>query len=148
MCKQYTCSCEFILMLITFTYKLIIIIMLICYVTIKLLWRTCLLISSIVAYTELQRTHLYTTSLGPIVRAVSLIPRGLYTCCCRLGWQSCNRVWLQTCWASGARLKSGNTSPLLATRPPCWSGQDNTSPPLETCPPCWSGQDCLKNKWR
>ncbi len=29
MCKQYTCSCEFILMLITFTYKFIII-MLIC----------------------------------------------------------------------------------------------------------------------
>ncbi len=26
------------------------------------------------------------TSLGPIVRAVSLIPRGLYTCCCWLGW--------------------------------------------------------------
>ncbi len=26
------------------------------------------------------------TSFGPIVRAVSLIPRGLYTCCCWLGW--------------------------------------------------------------
>ncbi len=56
MCKQYTCSCELILMLITFTYKFIIIIMLICYVTIKLLRQTCLLISSIVAYTELQQT--------------------------------------------------------------------------------------------
>ncbi len=40
-------------MLITFTYKFIII-MLICYVSIKLSWQTCLLISSIVAYTELQ----------------------------------------------------------------------------------------------
>ncbi len=26
------------------------------------------------------------TSFGPIVRAVSLILRGLYTCCCWLGW--------------------------------------------------------------
>ncbi len=50
-----------------------------------------------------------------------------------------NRVWLQPYWASGAPLKSGNTSPPLATRPPCWSGQDNTSPPLATRPPCWSG---------
>ncbi len=57
MCKQYTCSCEFILLLITFTYKYIII-MLICYATIKLLRQTCLLISSIVVYTELQLTHL------------------------------------------------------------------------------------------
>ncbi len=32
--------------------------MLICYVTIKLLWQTCLQISSIVAYTELQQTHI------------------------------------------------------------------------------------------
>jgi len=56
-CKQYTCSCEFILMLITFTYKFIIV-MLICYVSIKLLQQTCLLISSVVAYTELQQTHL------------------------------------------------------------------------------------------
>ncbi len=47
MCKQYTCSCEFIFMLITFIYK-VIIIMLTCYVTIKLLRQTCLLISSIV----------------------------------------------------------------------------------------------------
>ncbi len=45
MCKQYTCSCEFILMLIMFTYKFIII-MLICYFTINLLRQTCLLISS------------------------------------------------------------------------------------------------------
>ncbi len=56
-CKQYTCSCEFILMLITFTYKFIII-MLICYVSIKLSWQTYLLISCIVAYTELQHTHI------------------------------------------------------------------------------------------
>ncbi len=41
MCKQYTCLCEFIVMLITFIYKFIII-MLICYVTIKLLRQTCL----------------------------------------------------------------------------------------------------------
>ncbi len=52
MCKQYTCSCEFILMIISSTYKFIIV-MLICYVTIKLLRQICLLISSIVAYTEL-----------------------------------------------------------------------------------------------
>ncbi len=44
-------------MLITFTYKFIII-MLICYVTIKLLRQTYLLISSIVVYTELQQTHI------------------------------------------------------------------------------------------
>ncbi len=30
--------------------------------------------------------YINTTSLGSIVRAVSLIPRGLYTCCCWLGW--------------------------------------------------------------
>ncbi len=48
MCKQYNCSCEFIYMLITFNYKFIIV-MLTCYVTIKLLRQTCLLISSIVA---------------------------------------------------------------------------------------------------
>ncbi len=76
-------------MLITFTYKFIII-MLICYVTIKLSWQTCLLISSIVAYTALQRTHLLTTSLGPIVRAVSLIPRGYISAVNRL--KKCNRV--------------------------------------------------------
>ncbi len=58
------------LMLITYTYKFIIIIMLICNVTIKLLRQTCFLISSIVAYTELQRTHLYTTSLELIVRCL------------------------------------------------------------------------------
>ncbi len=49
MWKQYSCSCEFILMLITFTYKFIII-MLICYVTIKLLQKICLLMSLIVVY--------------------------------------------------------------------------------------------------
>ncbi len=65
------CSCEIILMLITFTYKFII--MLICYVTIKLLRQTCLLISSIVAYTELQRTHLWMTSLGPVLTYISLL---------------------------------------------------------------------------
>ncbi len=41
----YLLICEFILLLITFTYKYIII-MLICYVSIKLLRQTCLLISS------------------------------------------------------------------------------------------------------
>ncbi len=68
-----------------FNYIYKFIIMLICYVTIKLLQQTCLLISSIVVYTELQRTHKM-TSLGPIAQSVSLIPRGLYTRCCWLGW--------------------------------------------------------------
>ncbi len=72
---------SFILMLIIFTFKFIII-MLICYVTMKLSWQTCLLISAIVAYTELQRTQCKGLHLDP----VSLIPHGLYTCCCWLDW--------------------------------------------------------------
>ncbi len=44
-----------------------------------LLWQTCLLISSIVVYTELKRLH-----LDPLC-AVSLRPRGLHTPRCWLG---------------------------------------------------------------
>ncbi len=57
--------------------------MLVCYVTIKLLRQTCLLISSIVASCSghiCKRLH-----LDPQCE-LSLIPRGLYKCCCWLGW--------------------------------------------------------------
>ncbi len=50
-----------------------------CYIW-KLLLQTCLLISSIVASCRSSMT-----SLGSIVRAVSLIPCGVCTCCCWLG---------------------------------------------------------------